>query len=612
MPHVNPRRRQVAGAAGLAVSLALGLAAVGGVGPAASAPPVADCAVPFPVADLAVGDDLHGLTVTSGVTPEPFDAKVLGTLEDGIAPDLDMVIVKVDPTGLGIDPDEVKGIWQGMSGSPVYADDGRLVGAISYGLSLQQSWVAGVTPYEEMDDYLGTEPLGRVAASHSRMSKRLAARVASAAGVTTGQAAKGFVQLPMPLAVAGVPSRFLHPSAKKVAAHPWLRTDTYAAGRAGFASDAVAETMVAGGNLAAAMSTGDVLMAGIGTVTSVCDDDVVGFGHPMNFTGDSTMTLHPADTIYIQGDAPSFKVANIGAPVGTVFGDHMSGITGHFGALPESTSVSSTVNWGSRSRTGTSYVSTGTADDIAFINYIQGAINHQRVIDGASPGSEVLTMTVHGRDASTKPFTLSFGDRYLADYDLSDEVGMFTASMAASIAYIPGVSIDSIATTGTATADTTNYRIKRVEQKRAGKWVAVTSSNPAVAKAGGSLAVRAVLKDGNDVIELPFTFAVPKKASGRFAMLGLAGGRSTVINFGNSVSSAQKALKSAVRSDTVRAQFGRVTHNDVADFGDDDFFGFFRGGKPPRPKPANFLMTKKSARADAVMSGAKLVPVLIR
>ena len=88
----------------------------------------------------------------------------------------------------------------------------------------------------------------------------------------------------MPLAVAGAPSRFLHPSAKAVAAHPWMRTDTYAVGRAAAAGPG-AETITAGGNLAAAMSTGDILMAGLGTATSVCDGDVVGFGHPMVFVG---------------------------------------------------------------------------------------------------------------------------------------------------------------------------------------------------------------------------------------------------------------------------------------------------------------------------------------
>ena len=50
--------------------------------------------------------------------------------------------------------DRVGGIWQGMSGSPVYAEDGRLIGAVAYGMSWGPSPVAGVTPFADMDTYL--------------------------------------------------------------------------------------------------------------------------------------------------------------------------------------------------------------------------------------------------------------------------------------------------------------------------------------------------------------------------------------------------------------------------------------------------------------------------
>lgn len=607
MSHRIPRRRPSVRSLSLVLAATLGASVLTGVGTAMGADPIEDCVAPFPIADLEVGDELDGLTVTHGTTPEGFTVEVLGTLHDGIAPGVDMVLVKVDPTGLGVDQTEVKGIWQGMSGSPVYADDGRLVGAIAYGLSTQQSWVAGVTPFADMDDYLGTAPAARVG-----LDRRTTARVASAAGVTTAEAARGFEQLPMPLAVAGASSRFLHPSAKAVKAHPWMRTDTYAVGRAGVAGPG-AETVVAGGNVAAAMSTGDVLMAGLGTATSVCDGDVVGFGHPMVFGGDSTLTLHPADALYVQGDAPSFKVANIGDPVGTVFGDHMTGITGHFGALPSSTSVSSTVTWGSRTRTGTSYVSSGVFGDLAMISYLQSAMNHARVIDAARRGSEVLTLSMTGTDAAERPFTLSFTDRYLASYDLAEEVGMLAGGLTEAIASLRGVDVDSVSTTGVASADTTSYRVVRVEQRRAGAWVRVTRRMPAVVKAGRTLKVRAVLKGDEGVLNLPFQFAVPRSARGQLAAVGIAGGASTNLDLGETIAAVQKSLKGAVRSDTVRAQFGRATNSDVSDYEDEGDYdeGFFRRGRGDGAV-VSFLRTKTSAPAAAVMSGSALVPVLIR
>ena len=78
------------------------------------------------------------------------------------------------------------------------------------------------------------------------------------------------------------------------------------------------------------MSYGDINQAGVGTATSVCDGGVVGFGHPMTFFGKTTLSLHPADALYIQEDSVSapYKVANLGDPAGTIAEDHLTGITG--------------------------------------------------------------------------------------------------------------------------------------------------------------------------------------------------------------------------------------------------------------------------------------------
>ena len=55
--------------------------------------------------------------------------------------------------------------------------------------------------------------------------------------------------------------------------------------------------------------------------------------------------MHPADALYIQEESlgAPFKVANLGAPVGTITDDHLTGITGVFGAGPDTAAVTSTV-----------------------------------------------------------------------------------------------------------------------------------------------------------------------------------------------------------------------------------------------------------------------------
>lgn len=171
MQRLTARRRGRALASLITVA-GLGIGAAAAVaGPAQSADPTGDCAVAFPEADLAAGQDVTGLTVTHGTTPEGFTGEVLGVLDDGIAPDIDMIMVRLDSPEI-----ERVGIWQGMSGSPVYAEDGRLIGAVSYGLAMGPSPVAGVTPFEKMDDYLAdtasTVEVGPRRGAHDRGALR--------------------------------------------------------------------------------------------------------------------------------------------------------------------------------------------------------------------------------------------------------------------------------------------------------------------------------------------------------------------------------------------------------------------------------------------------------
>jgi hypothetical protein len=71
------------------------------------------CPAAFPVADLVAGMSANGLTVEKGNTADPFTATVLGVVDDGIAPGLDMIIVETDSPAI----QRAGGVWAGMSGS---------------------------------------------------------------------------------------------------------------------------------------------------------------------------------------------------------------------------------------------------------------------------------------------------------------------------------------------------------------------------------------------------------------------------------------------------------------------------------------------------------------
>ncbi|GAA1141243.1 hypothetical protein [Nocardioides aquiterrae] len=492
----------------------LGLAgAAVGSAPAQSAAPAGDCAVAFPVGDLAAGDAVTGLTVTRGTTPEGFTGEVLGVLDDGIGPDVDMIMVRLTSPEI----DRV-GIWQGMSGSPVYAADGRLIGAVSYGLAMGTSPVAGVTPFAVMDDHLA-DPPAKVA-----VDRAAARRIARGGDVSVARAAGGFAQLPMPLGVAGVGAARIAAAADRAGDRTWVPRSAYAVGRAG-AADATADDIVAGGNLAASMSYGDVTMAGVGTATSVCGDRVVGFGHPLDYQGSTSMALHPADAIYIQEDlVAGFKVANLGAPVGTITDDRLAGITGTVGVLPDTRDITSTLTYDGRSRTGVSHVSLGTPDALASASFYELIANHQAVVDGPVRGTEDLAWTITGT-ADGQPFELTSDDLYTSASDLTWQLGFALGDTVYAIARIPGVTIDAVTTNGDLGDTASPYRVAKVETRVAGQWMEVSRRTGVPARSGGVLPVRVTLQHDDQATVVRTTLDVPTlKKRGRPMFLQVAGG----------------------------------------------------------------------------------------
>jgi hypothetical protein len=543
------RRR---GAALVALTASLGL--VAGVpalsgGAAQSAEPTPDCAEPFPIAELAAEDLVEGLTVSKGITPEPFTGEVIGVLHDGIAPGLDMVIMDLSSPEI----DRVGGIWAGMSGSPVYADDGRLIGAVAYGLAYGASPVAGITPFEEMDDYL-TDTAGRPGTI--KVGKGLADKIARGSDVTVRQAAQGFTQLPMALGVSGLTAKRL--AQGQDADRDYLgQRDTYVVGRAGGAAGPDESTIVAGGNLAAALAYGDITAAGVGTATSVCDGRVVGFGHPMTFGGTTTLSLHPADALYVQEDSLGvpFKVANIGDRAGTITDDRLTGITGGFGEFPVTTTITSTVTMGERDREGSTYVNIPAA--AAEMTFLEHLANHDRVVDGIIGGSAAQSYTITGTDADGSAFEITFDDRFQSSSDITFDSAFDVADIVWGLTSIEGVTVDSVTMHSDVSADKSAYSITAVQQRKNGEWVKVTGKAPATVKAGHTLKLRAVLSGPSGTKYAGYSFDVPKRYHDKKGFVYVSGGNWmwSEAPWQPTVAKIAKAVEAQVRNDETQAQF---------------------------------------------------------
>ncbi|MGZ5398499.1 MAG: hypothetical protein ACXWDM_00705 [Nocardioides sp.] len=513
--------------------------------PAQSAAVAGDCARPHPVAEVTDGQVVDGLTVSEGTTPEPFTGEVLGVINDGIAPGLDLVMAR-----LTSDEIDRVGIWQGMSGSPVYAEDGRLIGAVAYGLAWGPSPVAGITPFEHMDDYLAA----RAAPTRITVGDRAARAIAADSAVTTAQASQGFSQLPMPLAFSGLTQKRLAQMKKK--GPDYLHTrGAVANGAASAAAHAGPDSLVAGGNLGAVISYGDITAGGVGTVTSVCADRLVGFGHPMTFGGATTLGLMPADAVYVQEDpvGPGFKVANMGLPAGTIDQDRLTGISGSLGLPPEQTDVTSTVTYGARNRTGST--ASLVQDYNADITFSQILANHDRVVDAIQPGTETTTYSVSGTDAVGRAFDIDFGDRYTSTYDVAFEGIFEIADVVYVLSRMKGVTVDDITATADVIDDTASYRLRGVEQKRGGQWVAIGRRDPAVITPGKVLRLRATVTGNGVTRVVPLSVDVPVDAKRR-GYLEVTGGASSWdegVYRAKTPAQVEAAIEGMVRNDEVVA-----------------------------------------------------------
>ena len=91
-----------------------------------------------------------GQTVMVGTKLEEFGAEVLGVMR-GVSPGRDMVLCRL--TGCNL---EHAGIIQGMSGSPIYID-GKLLGAVAFAWEFAKDPIAGVTPFQQMVQYVRVE-----------------------------------------------------------------------------------------------------------------------------------------------------------------------------------------------------------------------------------------------------------------------------------------------------------------------------------------------------------------------------------------------------------------------------------------------------------------------
>jgi len=513
-----------------------------------------------------------GWTVDSGTTPEPFSATVLGRLTDGIAPGVDLIMARLSSPALTA----AGGVWAGMSGSPVYTSDGRLVGSVSYTLA-PNTMVAGITPAQQLGTLLSADPDDprRVAGGRARIRPDAATVAAlQAAGVARAQATQGFSRLPVPVTVSGATSPGARPVLQRLERHIGQRV---VSGGSAARGTAAASAISGGSNFAAALSSGDASVTAVGTTTYTCKGRVVAFGHLLFGSGLTVMAASAATAVYVQPDAlagPS-KMANVGGAVGTIDRDRPIGVRARLGAAPPSIAISSRLT---RVETKTARTGRTTVFYPLVVAETAGlhALTNVDLVQGSfvAKGTGRITLTVTGRRAGGRSFTLTRSDVLTAptdaealDLEVSDQVG--STVMALRDQPFEDVTFQEVRLTGSVSSRASLWTRPVVEVRQGSQWV--RASRAVVVRAGTTLRtrvrftrLRAPAVHGTLEVALP----VPKAAARQPVELTVTGGLGDLDEGGptaeaTSFDALLTQLRTAPRGDDVAVKLVNSDNNRV-------------------------------------------------
>jgi hypothetical protein len=280
-----------------------------------AAPVAAEAAAPITkLSDVRSGMRCSALSVIRGTSVSEFQVEVVDVLRGDPAALGPRILVRV--SGPAVDG---TGIGPGFSGSPIYCPDATgaapVIGAISEGLGEYGNFVALATPIEEV---LGVQP------TVGPRARPASALLRSARPLAT------------PLTVSGVsaPVRQALLAAGRRTGTPLL------AAPAAPAAPYPPYSLDPGTAVAVGLSSGDIALAAIGTVTYRDGQRLWAFGHPLEGAGRRSLPLLDAYVFSIIAnplgtfEATTYKLATAGRPVGTLTTDGNSAIAGIVGSPP--------------------------------------------------------------------------------------------------------------------------------------------------------------------------------------------------------------------------------------------------------------------------------------
>ena len=304
----------------------------------------------FALEDLKPGMKGTARTVFSGSETQEFGVEVLGILPGFPGPRQSAIIAKLSGANV-----EKKGVFAGMSGSPVYID-GKIVGAIAFSFPFSKEPIAGITPIKQMIDLFnkGSEnlkPKEPRVVSFSQLAgtdwkpnlpKPAVSSVSLLAPVSAGSPlmpllGQQMAPIATPLVFSGISQESLSIFAPQLVASGLLPVSG-AGGSAAITplAEVNENTFPPGSSISVQLVRGDYSLAAAGTVTLRDGDRIYAFGHPLLSLGASDMPMAESSVVTVISNMNnSFKLSVPGRMVGSISQDRASGIFGLLRQAPK-------------------------------------------------------------------------------------------------------------------------------------------------------------------------------------------------------------------------------------------------------------------------------------
>ena len=279
----------------------------------------------LPLEQVRPGMQGYAYTIFAGDQVEKFDLEVIGVLPNALGPRQSIILVQLKGPKV-----ERTGVVAGMSGSPVYLE-GKLAGALSLKLGIfTKDPIAGVTPIADVINPPTQSGSPEASATSSQNTGNSSPQNTSTYSSLALPSGSTLQPIETPLVFSGFQATTLQQFA------PQIQGYGFVAAQGGTAAPRPEDAHLAPGDMAGmVLVSGDASINSACTVTAVQADRVFLCGHPFLNLGDVQLPMARSRVLTtLSSDLASTKIVNVGGPIGTITGDHITAVTGKLGAPP--------------------------------------------------------------------------------------------------------------------------------------------------------------------------------------------------------------------------------------------------------------------------------------